>query len=269
MSKTASGIMGAIKTDGTLWVWGYNASNQFLSGLSGYRSSPSQVGAGTDWFRVYTAYSSSAIKTTGTLWAWGNNQSGQIGNNSRSTTGLIQIGALTNWAIIGQGSSSKIARKTDGTLWAWGGNEAGQLGQNNRIYRSSPVQVGANTTWSDVSGNSNNGNSFLATKTDGTLWAWGNNQYGQLGQNDRVYRSSPTQVGSSTNWSKVFKGYPGRGESFAIKTDGTLWAWGGNSGGSLGLNNTIYRSSPTQVGTATGWNDLVCTQQGVLALKTT
>ena len=81
-------------------------------------------------------------------------------------------------------------------LYSWGNNSGGQLGQNNRVNLSSPVQIGALTTWSNIS-------SGLATKTDGTLWSWGFNSSGELGQNDTINRSSPTQVGALTTWSKI------------------------------------------------------------------
>jgi alpha-tubulin suppressor-like RCC1 family protein len=94
----------------------------------------------------------------------------------------------------------------------------------------------------------------VATKTDGTLWAWGGAQRGGLGLNNEVNRSSPTQVGILTTWLRV-----NAGSSYcciATRTDGTLWTWGNNSDGRLGLNDQVYRSSPVQVGTNTNWNQI-------------
>lgn len=119
---------------------------------------------------------------------------------------------------------------TPGGLWMSGYNDAGQLGQNDRVYRSSPVQVGAGSTWGYVSGD----DAMLAVKSDGTLWGWGYNYWGGLGQNNTIKRSSPVQVGSLTNWASIASGY---GSSLALKTDGTLWAWGQNSSGQLGQND--------------------------------
>ena len=268
VSKAGSAVVGAIKTNGTLWMWGYNYSDLYLGGITGYRSNPVQLGSGTDWLKVYSGYSSVAIKTDGTLWAWGNNPDGGLGNNTTNNSqSPIQIGATTNWANVGQASSSKIALKTDGTLWAWGNNANGKLGLNNTVNRSSPTQVGTDNTWSDVVGNTVASTSFLALKSNGTLWAWGNNGAGQLGLNDTADKSSPTQIGTDTNWSKIFRGGATSGDSFAIKTDGTLWAWGGGNGGQLGHNNLIYKSSPTQVGSATGWSDITGSNFGIIALK--
>ena len=92
---------------------------------------------------------------------------------------------------------------------------------------------------------------FLATKTDGTLWAWGQNTKGQLGLNSgTVRKSSPTQVGSDTTWDDVKLGYT---SGYGVKTDGTLWAWGDNSVGELGQSSQVQYSSPVQVGSLTTW----------------
>ena len=92
--------------------------------------------------------------------------------------------------------------------------------------------------------------SSFAIKTDGTLWSWGSNNSGQLGQGNTINRSSPVQVGALANWS-----HPAAAASFAIatKTDGTLWSWGDGGSGQLGLGNTTTYSSPVQVGSLTTW----------------
>ena len=152
-----------------------------------------------------------------------------------------------------------------GTLWIWGQNDDGQLGTNDTLSRSSPVQVGVDNVWAQISG-SNTGNGFFAAiKIDGTLWMWGNNNGGRIGQNDTVYRSSPTQVGRHSTWASVVAG---NGHTFALKTDGTLWAWGLSSYGRLGLNTTANVSSPAQVGTLTNWAHIVPGFQHALAIKT-
>ena len=195
----------AIKTDGTLWAWGSNASSKLGDTTSTYRSSPVQIGALTNWYSVASGLRHSiAVKTDGTLWAWGYNGNGQLGNLSvTGTASPIQLGALTNWVSSAAGTAHSGAIKTDGTLWAWGRNNFGQLGQNNLVDQSSPVQVGALTNWSQVS----MGNSFTASvKTDGTLWTWGSNGQGQLGDGTVINRSSPVQVGALTSWYEVSSG---------------------------------------------------------------
>jgi alpha-tubulin suppressor-like RCC1 family protein len=244
----------AVKTTGTLWTWGANDYGQLGQNNLTFRSSPTQVGSLTDWSQVSVGgIFSFAIKTNGTLWAWGRNGDGQLGqNNTINRSSPVQIGALTDWAQVAAGNSAVcVAVKTNGTLWSWGSNNSGQLGQNISTFtkQSSPVQVGALTNWARVSA----GNDFCAAvKTDGTIWVWGANQFGQLGQNDVVNRSSPVQVGALTNWSQVSTGF---NHCAVSKTDGTLWTWGSNFQGQLGINvgAFTYRSSPVQVGALTAW----------------
>jgi alpha-tubulin suppressor-like RCC1 family protein len=111
------------------------------------------------------------------------------------------------------------------------------------------------------------GTNCLATKTDGTLWAWGQNNWGQLGTSDTINKSSPTQVGTGTNWNFVSAG--AEGACIATKTDGTMWAWGYNSfAGSLGLNDKVNRSSPVQVGSETNWDKAYASGRWIIAVKT-
>ena len=127
---------------------------------------------------------------------------------------------------------------------------------------SSPVQIGSGTTWSLVSAGYY---SMMAVKTDGTLWSWGDNYFGQLGLNatNPYGRSSPTQVGVGTTWSKVSAG---QNNALAIKTDGTLWVWGHNNYGALGLGDLVYRSSPVQLGTGTTWSQVSTTNYSMMAI---
>ena len=200
-------------------------------------------------------------KTDGTLWAWGSGFRGALGlNDIVDRSSPVQVGATTNWNLVVSGGytsdQATAAIKTDGTLWVWGLNDFGRLGINNTVNRSSPVQIGANTNWNQVSVS----RSMLATKTDGTLWTWGRNDFGQLGLNDTVNRSSPVQIGANTNWNLVgtAAGNPGTSGviSAATKTDGTLWTWGRNESGGLGLNDIDSKSSPTQVGSANNWTSI-------------
>lgn len=247
----------AIKTDGTLWAWGQNTPfGQLGLGNTTNYSSPKQVGALTNWATVAGNVGNAiylATKTNGTLWAWGFNGEGALGlgTTTYAVSSPTQVGALTNWLQVSSGVYNCIAIKTDGTLWTWGKNGTGLLGLGNRTAYSSPKQVGSLTNWSKcVSGVYH----VMATKTDGTLWAWGFNNQGQLGFGTTTWYSSPKQVGALTNWSKLgVGGSQGDLYSFAIKTDGTLWTWGANNLGQLGLGNTTYYSSPKQVGSSTTW----------------
>ena len=184
-------------------------------------------------------------------------------NNTTNYSSPKQIGALTNWSSVTVGYGHTTAIKTDGTLWSWGFNASGQLGINNVTYYSSPKQIGALTTWSGVS---NGPYLSIAVKTNGTLWAWGYNVYGQLGLGNITYYSSPKQIGALTNWSKLPQ-HQGQYYSTAIKSDGTLWTWGYNTPGVLGLGNRTYYSSPKQVGSLTTWNTVSAGYLSMFALQ--
>ena len=202
------------------------------------------------------------------LWVWGQPNNGKLGLSSG--TGYyspVQMGLETYWATTEGTSESSYAITSDGALFSWGKNTEGQLGLGDATVRSSPVQVGALTNWATVSGMLEG--PVLATKTDGTLWAWGENSWGCLGLGDTTKRSSPTQVGSLTNWASVSAG---RNMGFAVKTDGTLWSWGGSYAGTnnmaLGRGAAATASSPVQVGSLTNWSTVSAQHYRTNALKT-
>jgi alpha-tubulin suppressor-like RCC1 family protein len=242
-----------VKTDGTLWTWGGNGAGQLGLGDTTNRSSPVQVGALTNWSTPVMGASSNQFllctKTDGTLWAWGRNNDGTLGlGDTTNRYSPVQVGALTNWKTPVAGSNFVICSKTDGTLWSWGYNNYGQLGLGNfNTSYSSPKQIGSLTNWATPIA----GNDFASCiKTDGTLWAWGSSNFGQLGQNNQTNYSSPKQIGALTNWATPASG---SGNTLCVKTDGTLWAWGRNDLGNLGLGNATNYSSPKQVGALTTW----------------
>ena len=266
------------KTDGTLWMWGKNTVGEYGDNSTTNRSSPIQI-PGTTWSANFDAANNNrfSIKTDGTLWAWGRNGAGSLGLNqgsypATSISSPTQIPGTT-WAQVDAGDECTIAVKTDGTLWSWGYNTNGRLGQNNTTNRSSPTQI-PGTTWSTSQHHVSGGAGFgAAIKTDGTLWMWGKNHQGQLGLNSVTSPSnhglsSPVQV-PGTTWSRI-KVSGSKAESYALKTDGTLWSWGYNNKGQLGHNDVAMRSSPTQI-PGTDWSFIQTggsgTTSGVFALK--
>lgn len=268
LSVSSGGYHGmAIKNDGTLWTWGSSSNGQLgLGNITSY-SSPKQVGALTNWSKVSAGYVQTlAVKTDGTLWAWGANNAGQLGNgNTTKYSSPIQVGALTNWRTVFSGVYSSAAIKTDGTLWTWGGDfNTGALGLGVTTSYSSPKQVGALTNWLNIYMGQYN---TTAVKTDGTLWTWGRGSQGALGLNNTTNYSSPKQVGALTTWSNSSIQYAGTGA--AVRTDGTLWTWGFNSIGQLGIGNQITYSSPKQVGLLSNWSNVIVGYSGaMLATKT-
>jgi alpha-tubulin suppressor-like RCC1 family protein len=203
------------------------------------------------------------IDTPGFLYTWGavgiNSPNGDIGSGTTTPT---KRGSHT-WSKISGGPAAGKGIKTDGTLWTWGRNDNGQSGNGNAS--DSPTQIGSATNWSLVSGQSYSG---VAIKTDGTLWTWGYNNYGTLGLNGTGDQALPQQVGTNTNWQDISTSHLSDHMMMAIKTDGTLWTWGFNNNGQLGLGLGLstYKSSPTQVGTATNWSKLAIGIPG--AIKT-
>jgi len=268
--KVASGsaLVIAMKNNGTLWGWGGNGYGQVGDNTRVARSTPRQIGTATNWKELTVGgylFGSTprswahAIKTDGTLWGWGVNYAGFLGDNttnSRSTP--RQIGAATNWKQVTGGFIHTAAIKTDGTLWTWGVNDSGGLGHNDTSFlgggnRSTPKQeFTSDTTWKYVSvGHYSTG----AIKDNGTLWLWGSNSYGQIGDNTTNARSTPRQeITSSTNWKQVSCGYF---FTAALRSDGTLWLWGRNNRGQLVDNTTDSRSTPQQELTSnTNWKQV-------------
>jgi alpha-tubulin suppressor-like RCC1 family protein len=242
-----------VKSDNTLWSWGQNTAGKLGHNNTGVnRSTPVQI-PGNTWCKVATGLEASyAVKTDGSLWGWGANTEGQLGqNDTNNRSSPVQIPG-NNWVSVEGHADSAYAIKSDGTLWSWGSNTAGQLGQNDIINRSSPVQI-PGTSWSCISasGPFSAGPFVVGLKTDGTMWAWGCNNFGQLGQSNTSNRSSPVQI-PGNDWSKVAAGVE---FSIAIKSNNTLWAWGRNHLGQLGSGNTSNRSSPIQI-PGTSWSDV-------------
>ena len=276
-----TGATFGIKNDGTLWSWGRNDEGKL--GLNQANttkiSSPTQIGTGTDWQAIRAqgwedSSSVMATKTNGTLWMWGNNQQGQVGQNSVSVSRYsspVQIPG-TNWgtsdtsidvfnsrAFTCSAGKSAFCIKQDNTLWAWGGGYAGALGLNSQAQVSSPTQIPG--TWSSVKGQVSNADNWTsAVKPNGEMFIWGNNGYGQLGQNNRTAYSSPRQLPGTWKIDGT-NGGGARATMFHVKADGTFWSWGYAYGGGLGLNVSkagspsvaVFVSSPTKMGNDSDW----------------
>ena len=234
-------------TGANLWLWGENNYGQIGDGTTIFRSSPVQTLLfGRVWGKISMgAFHGTGILTDQTLWTWGRNNFGQLGQQSLINTSspAQTITLSSNWYSVAAGYNSTGAIKYDGTLWMWGYNTLGTLGDNTTVNRSSPVltYVGG-TTWQNISIGRNHSGGI---KEDGTLWMWGGNANGQLGNNSTVSLSSAVQTFvNSTDWANV---YCGDNFTIAIKSDGEIWGWGLNSTGQFGNETYISNSVPTQV----------------------
>ena len=245
----------AIDGDGALYSWGRGAYYTLGYGSLNNRTVPELVATkytNTNWKQVsHGDYAAAAIKIDGSLWTWGRNDNanttspGMLGRTTIVTELLPgqTIAGGNTWLQVSCGAQIFAAVKIDGTLWTWGTNNFGQLGDNSTTNRYSPVQTAiGGTDWKQVGCGSNE---MAAIKNSGTLWTWGYNGQGQLGQGDTTNRSTPVQVSPNTTW-KIVKGR--NGGFSAIKTDNTLWGWGTNSSGALGVGDTTPRSIPVQIG---------------------
>ncbi len=213
--------------------------------------------SGGDWHTL-------AIKSDGTLWAWGLNDYGQLGDGTTvNRNSPVQIGTETNWVSVSGGGRHTIAIKIDGTLWAWGRNTYGQLGDGTTTDRHIPIQENTHgTNWISMTTGFDH---IVAIKTNGTLWSWGRNTYGQLGDGTTTDRHIPIQESTAaTDWDSVASG---GWHTVAIKTDGTLWAWGRNTYGQLGNGTTNNKSSPTKLGTDTDWRSASASDYHTVATK--
>jgi alpha-tubulin suppressor-like RCC1 family protein len=256
----------AVKTNGTLWAWGGNSQGGLGDGTNVTKNSPIQIGSDTHWASVTAGYDFSlAIKTDGTLWAWGENLYGELGIGTHGpaadTNVPQQVGTDTDWKMVSAGSQHTIAIKTNGTLWVWGRNEVGELGLGyNQIPKYAPTQLGTATNWDTAAAGE-----YLsaAIKTDHSLWTWGDNSGGAIGDNTTTDRVSPVRIGLTGSWEKVANGH----HIVATQTNGTLWSWGSNMFGQVGNNSFINRKTPVQIGSTTDWQIIAASANATLAIN--
>ncbi|MEI2774003.1 MAG: hypothetical protein V9G98_25915, partial [Candidatus Competibacter sp.] len=242
----------ALKSNGTLWAWGGNSLGQLGTGTNNDQLSPIQVPISSVETVVADDSHTFALKNDGTLWAWGYNENGELGlgcgvNHGKYncpcpySTCLPYQALVSGVAKVAAGITHTLALKIDGTLWAWGSNSFGELGINDPSVsiKYYPVQVPINGVIAVAAGWGHS----IALKSDGTLWAWGDNRYGELGLGDTVARYSPARVPINGVAAVAAR----HSHTLALKSDGTVWVWGLNTSGQLGLGDRMERHSPTQI----------------------
>jgi alpha-tubulin suppressor-like RCC1 family protein len=255
--------------NGLLYGWGDNSYGQSGNGKSNKTYLPGQITTDNDWaFLSCGPYYNLAIKTDGSLWAWGWGNTGELGlGNNYRVEYPARVGRDTNWVSVSAADGIAAAIKSNGTLWVWGNNVDEKLGIGPTLNSKAivPAQLGKATDWAKaVAGDGY----ILALKKDNSLWAWGQNSRGALGAKT-IYtvQQAPIRIGTDNDWAKIFAGTRGYG-SFAIKANGTLWAWGYNRDGQLGIGKTAESYVPSQVGVDRDWLTIANQSVYTLGIKT-
>ncbi len=255
----------ALKSDGTVWAWGWNEQGQLGDGTTDNKKTPVQVSELSSIITIAVGgYHNLAIKSDGTVWAWGYNLHGQLGNGRtyEYATAPIQVSGLDNVIAIACGDDHSLALRSDGSVWAWGSNYHGQLGDGTFEDRTMPIEV-ENIT--DVVAIAAGSEVSFALKSDGNVWAWGFNYYGQLGLGYKtISQNVPTQINGLNNIITIAS----RGRhSFAIKSDSTVWGWGVNDGGQLGDGTISNKTLPVKISELSNFNFITCEDSYSLAIK--
>lgn len=235
------------KRDGTLWAWGKNDDGQLGDGTTTGRSTPVKITGIPNIKSVAAGYDHTVVLTTdGQVFAWGNNSNGQLGDGSttgRTKPAQVAGTILSNIQAIDAGYKYTIALRGDGTVWTWGYNNKGQLGNNTQTDMYTPQQV-AGLSGSIMASIAAGYDHALSVRNDGMVWAWGNNDNGQLGNNTTTDSLVPVQVVDLTTVSEIAAGNL---YSLALLKDGSVRAWGHNALGELGDGTTTNRPAPVQV----------------------
>ena len=258
-----------VRTNGTTWTWGDNTAGELGDNTTTTRSSPvSVVGGFTDWCQASAGVDHTvAVRTSGSAWAWGCNSGGRLGDNSTTnrSSPVSVVGGFTNWCQVSAGLQHTVGIRSNGTAWAWGCNFPNVLGTGYGTTTSSPVSVvGGFTDWCQISASHCHTH---ATRTNGTIWGWGQNGNSRLGDNTTTDRSSPVSVvGGFTNWCGVSAAIS---HGVGIRTNGSVWSWGFGDVGRLGDGTTVQKSSPVSVvGGFTDWCRISANLYHVGALRT-
>jgi alpha-tubulin suppressor-like RCC1 family protein len=258
-----------VRFDHTLWCWGWNGFGQLGFGDHENRRVPTQVGTDSDWVHIDTgSFHSCGTRLDHTLWCWGWNKYGQLGLGQRKRERFpTQVGTSADWTSPHTGHEYTCGIRLDRSLWCWGRNADGQLGLGDTVERRRPTPVGTGNWLHVTAGGFWRADRTCAIRTNHTLWCWGANWFGELGVGDTQGRTVPTQVGPSTDWVHV-SADTGDNHTCATRSDDTLWCWGLNADGQLGLGHHKDRKIPTQVGTSTDWSRLNTGDEHTCALRT-
>jgi alpha-tubulin suppressor-like RCC1 family protein len=258
-----------MKSEGTVWTWGSNSNGQLGIGSSdaATHTAPLQVKLNSTTFLTGmslagagASHSLAVRKSDGSVFGWGSDSAGQLGDNSTATQQVYPVQAkttatgnpiLTGIIDIAGGAAHTVALKSDGTVWTWGSNSSGQLGSGNTTSRklADQVKTSSSVFLTGIIAVAAGDNFCAAVKSDGTVWAWGDNGSGQIGIGSTQTQKYAVQVtlsggGTLTGVKDVACGST---HVVAVKSDGTVWSWGNNTNGQLGNGTTTQAKNPVQV----------------------
>lgn len=243
-----------LKPDGTVWTWGeyYYASGNPTS--NDYNIAPVKVGGLNSIIEVAAGGGHSlALTSDGNVYAWGGNMDGQLGDGTHiDRDEPILVEDLSSIIAISAGDHHSIALKSDGTVYAWGNNAEGQLGDNSTASRTVPVQVciSASIHLTGIIAISAGGSHNLALDLDGRVYAWGDNYYGQIGNDSTVQSKVAVLVkdfSGINNINEITAISAGKEHSLALLSNGTVAAWGNNFDGQLGNSTIMSANVPIEV----------------------
>jgi len=255
----------ALASDGTVYTWGYNGYGQLGNGTSGPGTNSnvpvavytSGVLNGKTITQVAAGYNHTiALASDGTVYTWGDNYYGQLGNgdntnNSNIPVAVDMIGVLNGKTInqVAAGRYHSIALASDGTVYTWGYNYFGQLGINSNTDSNIPVLVSGALIGKTITRVAAGGSHSIALASDGTVYTWGRNNYGQLGNENNTNSSVPVAVNTSgvLSGKTITKVAAGDSHTIALASDGTVYTWGYNGLGQLGNGNNTSSSVPVAV----------------------
>ena len=306
----------AIKSDSSLWSWGYNYFGQLGNSdiLKLDVKYPTQLNNQENWINIDCGdFYSAGIKSDHTFWTWGSNNHSALGNATFGDANIpTKINSDTNWIDLSAGANHCIAKKDDNTIWGWGHNAYSQLGNGGTLNSNIPIKIGISNNWTKISAGCNHSNTqdnnqqyfgfggnstyqllkninciscdtptsmpldstweelfpsayfTIGLKVNGTLFGWGFNLYGQLGNGSNINSPLPTQIGTNSLWESVSVG---TNHCVAIQKDGTLWAWGQNNKGQLGNGSFVNSTVPIQIGIDTNWKKSISGASFSMAFK--
>jgi alpha-tubulin suppressor-like RCC1 family protein len=259
----------ALKPSGTVGDWGDNEYGQLGDGTTNNNSRPVAVSGLTRFIAVSAgSRHTAALKSDGTVWTWGSNQFGPLGDGT-TTDGPTPVAAsgvgLDGAAVaVACGPYHNLALATNGWIWAWGFNFDGELGLGPATYIKYPDPVAAEDgAWVGIAAG---GYHSLALRANGTVWATGGNDSGQLGNGTTTGHVGFYSV-SVSGLSGVMAIAAGSDHSVALKSNGTVWTWGANYAGQLGDGTTTNHYTPIQVGGLSGMTAIAAGGEHTVALK--